>query len=170
MYTEYYQWSPTHNSNSKQYSVQAGQTLKGSIAYDSKTDSYQLTQTILETGQVSSQSVPAQNGKKYTVPYFVYEKVFPCSTYPPDEVVTFRDISVQCDNEDCTNAVQWSANVKDANCDMKAVISNQTTISITWDTSAKSVYDNHSIADLVKLNANGWARNYRLNDRGELVH
>jgi len=40
MYTEYYQWSPTHNSNSKQYPVQAGQTLQGSLQYDEASDSY----------------------------------------------------------------------------------------------------------------------------------
>merc|ERR1719198_2642851 len=26
MYTEYFQWSPTHNSNSKSYDIEAGQT------------------------------------------------------------------------------------------------------------------------------------------------
>jgi len=30
MYTEYFQWRPTHNSNSKQYKVNAGETLHGS--------------------------------------------------------------------------------------------------------------------------------------------
>ena len=29
MYTEYFQWRPTHNSNSKQYKVNAGETLHG---------------------------------------------------------------------------------------------------------------------------------------------
>merc|ERR1711988_1254759 len=45
MYTEYFQWRPTHNSNSKAQSVKAGQTLHGSIVYDSSSDSYTLTQT-----------------------------------------------------------------------------------------------------------------------------
>ena len=31
MYTEYFQWSPTHNSNSRQHSVEAGQTLHGQL-------------------------------------------------------------------------------------------------------------------------------------------
>merc|ERR1711990_37757 len=31
MYTEYFQWSPTHNSNSPSKNVEAGRTLKGSL-------------------------------------------------------------------------------------------------------------------------------------------
>ena len=33
MYTEYFQWRPTHNSNSRQQPVEAGQTLHGSLVY-----------------------------------------------------------------------------------------------------------------------------------------
>ena len=99
MYTEYYQWSPTHNSNSKEYSVNAGQTLHGALVYDSSKDSYTLTQKIVETGKTSSQVVKCQNGKKFTIPYVVYEKTFPCNTYPPDQIVTFRDIIVECDGQ-----------------------------------------------------------------------
>jgi hypothetical protein len=169
MYTEYYQWSPTHNSNSKTFAVSAGQTLKGSLVYDASSDSYQLTQTIVETNSISTQTVPCQAKKQYNLPYFVYEKTFPCATYPPDQIVTFRDIVVECDGKDCTDSVKWAAKVKDANCNMQAVITNQTTISITWDTSAKSLYDTHTDTELVKLNAHGWARNARLSDAGELL-
>lgn len=99
MYTEYFQWSPVHNSNSHQYSVKEGQTLHGSLVYQASTDSYVLTQRIVETGQSSSQVVKCQNGKKFTVPYVVYEKTFPCKTYPPDQIVTFRDIIIECDGK-----------------------------------------------------------------------
>ena len=44
MYTEYFQWSPTRNSNSEQRSVEAGQTLHGSLVYSEADDSYTLTQ------------------------------------------------------------------------------------------------------------------------------
>lgn len=169
MYTEYYQWSPTHNSNSKQYAVKAGQTLKGSLVYDKDTDSYDLTQTIVETGVSSKQNVPCQNGKKYNLPYVVYEKTFPCADYPPDEIVTFRDIQVECDGSDCTEDVIWESKVKDANCDMKAVVHNNTAISITWDTSARSRFDSMDRRDIVNLNANGWARNYALSEDGNAI-
>jgi hypothetical protein len=160
MYTEYYQWKPTHNSNSKTYSVEAGQTLKGALVYDDSTDSYDLSQEIVETGQVSSQNVVCQDGKKYTLPYVVYEKTFPCKDYPPDEIVTFYDVKVECDGQDCTSDVAWTAAVEDANCDMTAHIAQNATstaISITWDTSAASKYDHLTDDELVKLNYHGWA-------------
>lgn len=118
MYTEYYQWRPSHNSNSIQKPVLSGQTLKGSLVYDASSDSYELSQTVLETGVTSSQVVPCQNGKKFLVPYIVYEKVFPCRSYPPDGVVTFRNITMECETAsaasvDCKNLVTWSAQYKD---------------------------------------------------------
>lgn len=156
MYTEYFQWSPTHNSNSDQYPVAAGATLRGSIVYDKSSDSYELTQKILETGDVSSQTVKCQNGKRYTVPYVVYEKTFPCRDYPPDGVVTFSNITVECDGVPCD--IKWEAKVKDPNCDMAAHIKPDGTISITWDTSAASKYDNMTLPELYALNAKagGW--------------
>lgn len=158
MYTEYFQWSPTHNSNSPSKNVEAGQTLKGSLVYDSSADSYKLTQTVVETGATSSQVVKCQSGKKYTLPYVVYEKTFPCKDYPPDGNVTFRDIVVECDGKDCASQVKWTPKVKDANCNMAAHIDSKgNTISITWDTSAASMYDNHTRAELFDLNYHGWA-------------
>ena len=169
MYTEYYQWSPTHNSNSKTHSVEAGQTLKGTMVYDKSTDSYDLSQTIVETGVSSTQNVPCQSGKKYNLPYIVYEKTFPCADYPPDEHVTFRDIKMECDGTDCTNDIVWASKVQDANCNMQAVVHNNTAISITWDTTLKSKYDGIDRAALVKLNAHGWARNYVLAADGNVA-
>ena len=160
MYTEYYQWSPTHNSNSKQVPVKSGQTLHGSMTYDASSDSYFLNQTIVETGVSSTQTVKAQNGKKYRLPYIVYEKTFPCKDYPPDEVVTFRDIVAECDGKTCTNDIKWAAKVKDANCDMKANIISNTEISITWNTKASSRYDSFNEKELFQLNAHGWAKDF----------
>jgi len=160
MYTEYFQWSPEHNSNSNQHSVSAGQTLHGAIKYSESDDSYTITQTIVETGVSSSQVVKCQNGKKFTVPYIVYEKTFGCSSYPPDGKVTFRDISVECDGKDCTKDVKWAAKVYDANCNMEAHIESSTQISITWDTSLTSKYDNFTDSELVALNAKGWGARF----------
>ena len=53
MYTEYFQWSPTHNSNSRQHSVEAGQTLHGQLYYVESQDAYVLNQTVVETGAPS---------------------------------------------------------------------------------------------------------------------
>jgi len=157
MYTEYFQWKPVDNSNSASHSVEAGQTLHGVLNYDSSSDSYTLSQTIVETGVSSTQVVKCQSGKKYTVPYVVYEKKFPCKDYPPDEAVTFTNIKIECDGEDCTNEVKWASKVKDANCNMKANIISPTSISITWSNSVESRFDNHTRGELHDLNYNGWA-------------
>jgi hypothetical protein len=74
--------------------------------------------------------------------------------------VTFYDISIECDYQDCTDSVKWASAVKDANCDMTAVINNQTSISITWDTSASSVMDDYSLEEQVKFNAHGWGAKF----------
>jgi hypothetical protein len=164
MYTEYFQWSPEHNSNSNQQPVNSGQTLHGYLIYDEASDSYNLTQAVVETGAVSTQIVKCQKeggffgkGKKYKLPYIVYEKVFPCANYPTDGVVTFEDIVIECDGKDCTNQTKWTPMVKDSNCNFKANIISPSQISITWDTSAASKYDNHTDAELYDLNYKGWA-------------
>ena len=157
-YTEYFQWSPTHNSNSKAIACSAGDTLHGSLVYDAGADSYVLTQTNVDTGAVSTQTVACQSGKQYTVPYVVYEKTFPCADYPPDENVTFYDIIAECDDAiDCADEIAWTPDVKDANCDMAAHVLDARTISITWDTSATSAYDRLSALELFELNHRGWA-------------
>jgi len=162
MYTEYFQWSPEANSNSKQQDVKAGQTLHGSLVYSAGGDSYTLTQTVVETGATSSQVVKCQSGKKYTVPYIVYEKTTKCKNYPPDEKVTFFDIVAECDGADCTNDIKWEAKVKDANCEMKAVITSNTEISITWSNSAASRFDNMTAGQIYDINNHGWARSLNL--------
>ena len=98
------------------------------------------------------------------VPYVVYEKVFPCKMYPPEEKVTFTDIVAECDGKDCRSQIIWSAKVKDANCNMAAhIAAGGSEISITWDTNAPSKYDNMTAAELYDLNMHGtWAQNLQL--------
>lgn len=98
-YTEYFQWQPEANSNSAQMPINSGDVLHGSLVYSASDDSYTLTQTNTANGQASSQVVKCQDGKKFIIPYVVYEKTFPCNSYPPDENVTFFDISVECDGK-----------------------------------------------------------------------
>ena len=164
MYTEYFQWRPEHNSNSQQHIARAGQTLHGSLVYDASSDSYICTQTIVETGVKSTQTVKCQNGKKYALPYVVYEKVYPCGDYPPDGIVTFTDIVAECDGKDCAADIQWVGKNKDGgHCNMKANIgAGNKDISITWDTSLPSAYDNHTRTELFDLNYHGWATKLNL--------
>jgi len=91
----------------------------------------------------------------------VYEKKWKCSLYPPDGVVTFRNITVECDGVDCTRDVQWEAKVRDANCNMRASIDTEhNEISILWDTSATSAVDNLTLAETIALNAGGWGASF----------
>ena len=161
-YTEYFQWSPTHNSNSRQFSVKAGDTLHGSVVYQPDDDSYLLTQESASGGQ-STQVVKCQDGKKYTLPYVVYEKEWRCSAYPPDGVVTFNNITIECDGSDCTDTVKWSAQVKGSNCDMTAHVDKYPAeISITWDTSKPSKFDGMREEELIERNSrSGWGRMFR---------
>lgn len=162
------QWEPEHNSNSPQKAVKPGDTLRGSLVYNHLSDSYSLSQTVVETGVTSTQVVKCQAGKKFLVPYVVYEKTFPCCAYPPDGVVTFHNITMECETAsepriDCKELVQWSAEVKDDNCEMRAHIDSSDQIRITWDTTMASKYDTYSHAELVALNtrgrsASGWAK------------
>merc|ERR1711937_588893 len=124
----------------------------GEITYMQSEDAYNLTQTILETGETSSQIVKCQDGKKYTIPYVVYEKTWSCSHYPPNEEVKFTNIKIECDNEDCTKSVEWAAKVKDSNCEMTAHIDNPEQIRITWNTGADSKYDSLTPQELLLLN------------------
>ena len=80
-----------------------------------------------------------------------------CSAYPPDGKVAFRDIVVECDGKPCK--VEWEAKVEDPNCGMQAHIDTANNeISITWDTSLTSKYDNSTAAELIALNSqHGWA-------------
>jgi len=160
-YTEYYQWSPTKNVNSKTITVKAGQTLHGTISYENTTDSYVISQTVVETGASSSQTVKAQSAKKFDLPYVVYEKVWTCTTYPPDGVVTFRNITIFCDYALCTNNVKWTAAVKDSNCQMAAHVDKYPQeISITWNPKAESEYASWEQSKLVEYNGQGWGRQY----------
>ena len=161
-YTEYFQWKPEHNSNSDQISVKAGQKLHGILEYNSTTDSYDCTQTNTATGVKSYQNVKCQSGKKYVLPYVVYEKVFPCGDYPPDGAVTFTDIIAECDGKDCAAAMTWKPVVFEDHCDFRGhVASGNSEISLTWNTKMESKYDNFTRAELFDLNGganiNTWA-------------
>lgn len=157
METRYHKYWPWDWRSSRGYAAEAGQTLHGSIAYDESSDSYTIKQTIVETNDTTWQVVKCRHGEKFTVPYVVYEKVWHCGSYPPDGRVTFTDIKVECDGQDCTSKVQWEAKFKDDNCNMRAHVESPTQISITWDTSAPSAYDSVPEAELIRKNSGGWA-------------
>eukprot|EP00163_Fabomonas_tropica_P027436 TRINITY_DN5286_c0_g1_i2.p1 TRINITY_DN5286_c0_g1~~TRINITY_DN5286_c0_g1_i2.p1 ORF type:complete len:284 (-),score=87.89 TRINITY_DN5286_c0_g1_i2:145-969(-) len=161
-YCENFIWQPVYNQDSPSFSVSPGQTMHGIMTYDASSDSYNVTQSCVETGATSSLQAKVPNGKKVTIPYVVYEKTWPCRDYPSDEKVTFYDIKASCDNQDCTSQVKWEAKVKDANCDFAAHINSNNTIDITWNTQAASKYDGMTLIELHELNNKGWAKTLNL--------
>mmetsp|Transcript_50600 Transcript_50600/g.58227 ORF Transcript_50600/g.58227 Transcript_50600/m.58227 type:complete len:267 (+) Transcript_50600:64-864(+) len=136
IYTEYYQWSPSNNLDSDQYTVMAGDQLWGKITYNGdEKQSYTLSQTDVTTGQTSQMTVPVQkvNGvyKNYTVQYIVYEKVAQCNQYGADQKVVFSDIKVLCNN--AAIEPKWTTGVVENVCDFKAHVVSPSEVEITWN-------------------------------------
>uniref|UniRef100_A0A7S1Q0B7 Uncharacterized protein n=1 Tax=Neobodo designis TaxID=312471 RepID=A0A7S1Q0B7_NEODS len=148
-YTEYFQWSPTHNVDSTSYPTSTGNTLHGEIIFNGVNEqSYTVRQTDQTQGQSSQMTIPVQrdvwgNYKNYTVLYVVFEKIAQCNEYPPDEIVTFKDINVYCDGELITP--QWTTAVVDEVCDFTAHVINPHEISITWNTQSSKRPAKHLI-------------------------
>ena len=65
----------------------------------------------------------------------MYEKTAPCKDYPPDEIVTFTNLTVAYDGVVAPAA--WTTGVVDQVCDFKANIIDPNTVSITWNTKAE---------------------------------
>jgi hypothetical protein len=68
IYNEYYQWSPSHNQNSAQHVVKAGDQLYGSIKLNAATKSYDIYHNVSgSTTWDVTMNIPIQKGKTYTV-------------------------------------------------------------------------------------------------------
>ena len=72
--------------------------------------------------------------KKYTVLYFVYEKVAQCGHYPPDQQVTFEDIKVFCSGRQVFP--KWTTSYVEDVCNFRAQVVSNSSIRITWNTTA----------------------------------
>jgi hypothetical protein len=65
----------------------------------------------------------------------VYEKVAPCGDYPPDGIVTFNDLTLECNGTVVADPGWTTAYVEDV-CDNRAKVVDPKTIQITWNTKA----------------------------------
>lgn len=120
--------------------LQAGDLLYGSITFNPANQSYTIYHNVSgsTTWEVSTNiKVQKKNKefKNYTIAYFVYEKVAPCGDYPPDGIVTFTNIRMECDNKQVTP--NWSTAYVEDVCNNRASIVDPATIKITWDTKAE---------------------------------
>jgi len=139
MYNEYYQWSPTYNYDSKSFDVSAGDVLYGNVTYVESTQSYLMVHVDMTTGATVSSTIAIQkqsNGdyKEYTIAYFVFEKEARCDQYPPNNQVTFYDISIYYNNKKVSPT--WTTAYVDDVCNNRAKVVDEATIQITWDSSA----------------------------------
>ena len=158
IYNEYFQWSPTNNKNSASHTVQPGDVLYGSVTFDEKTNSYDVFHKDLTDGWSVHTNIPVQRAasavnddggrrlwspsphkgayKNYTIVYVVFEKVAQCDQYPPDDEVTFYNITVERDGVPVETA--WSTDFVDDNCDNRAHIVDANTVKFTWDSTDNS--------------------------------
>lgn len=102
---------------------------------------YLICQTDLTTSQSSCQTVQVEQNsdgsyKNYSISYWVFEKVANCQDYPPDNKVTFYNITLEYDGKDVTDSMSWTTSYVDDVCNNRAHIVNSRTIEITWDSSA----------------------------------
>ena len=138
-FSRYFQWSPTHNQNSNNFQVSAGDVLYGSIVFDESKMAYTVNQTATgSTNQGVQMKIPVQRTSKgyktFTIAYVVYEKVAPCGDYPPDGAVTFNQLILECNGTAVTP--QWTTAYVEDVCNNRASVVDPATIKITWDTKA----------------------------------
>jgi len=141
IYNEYYQWSPESNYDSKASDVSAGDLIYGSVTFNGNSaQSYNMYHKDLTIGWSVNSTIAVQkeangNYKQYTIAYFVFEKVANCDQYPPNNEVTFFNISIYYNDEKVSP--QWSTAYVDNVCDNRATVIDESTIKITWDSQGK---------------------------------
>jgi hypothetical protein len=145
IYNEYYQWSPTHNQNSASHVVYPGDLIYGSVTYQPASHSYNIYHSDLTTGHQWSvnMSIGVQqkggNYKTYNMIYVVFEKVCrSCDMYPPDNIVTFHNISAYWGNTKI--APRWTTGYVDNVCNNRAHIVDAETVTITWNSQSEEDY------------------------------
>jgi hypothetical protein len=150
-YSEYFQWSPENNINSQSFPTSTGNLLKGSIVFtdDPQNPYYTVTQYDTVQQQNSTITIPVQQNsagvfKNFTILYIVFEKLTECYNYPPDQVVTFKNINVECNGVKISPA--WTAHHVDRLCDFEAHVESPSQVSITWNISSSS----HPSPDLIR--------------------
>jgi len=134
IYNEYFQWEPEKNVNSAQHSVKAGDVVYGKVTYNPTTNAYDMVHSDINSGWSVNTSIPIQQKdgkyKLFTIIYFVFEKVWACDMYPPNNQVTFYDIVVEYDNQAVTP--KWNTSYVDNACNCRAKVLSETSIQITW--------------------------------------
>jgi len=149
IYNEYFQWVPTHNENSGQHTVKAGDVVYGSVTYLPSSQSYMMYHSDQNDGWSVNTTIPIQKSgtqyKNYTIVYFVMEKVCTtCSQYPPDDIVMFYNLNFEYNNKKVTPTCTTA--FVDNTCNNRAKVNTDGTIQITWS----STFDEEPVSPLNK--------------------
>eukprot|EP01083_Nonionella_stella_P095923 269423_1 len=146
IYNEYFQWEPPHNENSKSTVVYPGDLLYGSITYQPASNSYDVYHSDQTEGHEWSVNMTIEVQKSgrgeykvYNMIYVVFEKVCKrCDMYPPDDIVTFQNISVFWNGKK-VDPLWTTAYVEDV-CNNRAKVVDNSTIAITWNSKSDTDY------------------------------
>jgi hypothetical protein len=138
IYNEYFQWVPTHNENSRSHRVYPGDLIYGSVTLDAANHAYKVYHADLTSGHEWSVNTTiaiqtkAGSYKTYSMTYFVFEKTCrSCNEYPPDDIVTFSNISVYWNG--VQKSPKWTTAYVDNVCNNRAHVVDESTITITWN-------------------------------------
>eukprot|EP01084_Bolivina_argentea_P269685 458385_1 len=139
IYNEYFQWEPIDNYNSKSGKTRPGDLIYGSVTFNENKQSYHMIHTDLTNrftveSDIAVQKDPKTNNyKKYTIGYFVFEKTCTfCTEYPPNNIIIFHNITVYYGGKKIAKPKIITA-VVDEICEFKAHVIDDSTISITWN-------------------------------------
>eukprot|EP01084_Bolivina_argentea_P155217 270495_1 len=145
IYNEYFQWQPPHNENSRKHVVYPGDKLYGSITYQPATHSYNVYHSDETKGHEWSVNMTVAVQKKgsdyktYNMIYVVFEKTCSsCDMYPPDDIVTFSNITVLWAGKKLSPT--WTTSYVDNVCNNRAHVVDAETITITWNSKSKQNY------------------------------
>eukprot|EP00483_Globobulimina_turgida_P008208 UN08224 len=121
---EYYQWHPSHDTKSKTVSTSPGDIIYSWINYTR--NAYLMHVENTRTKQFVETTIPVQetNGvyKLYTIAYFVFEhSCTDCAQYPPDNGVTFYNISITY-NGVLEKSPVWTTGYRTNKCNNRAQI------------------------------------------------
>lgn len=145
IYNEYFQWSPENNENSPSVPVNAGDKIYGEVTLIKGANgepTYHQKHVNVATGQTVTQDIPIQKAadgsyKQFNIIYFVFEKTWPCYMYPPDNKVTFTNITIDFNFKQLVQP-SWTTAFVDDNCNNRAHIDSADQVSITWNSQGQS--------------------------------
>ena len=140
IFQEVFDWNNMHDSRSPEaYRVAPGDTLTQSLRYEASTHSYDMYLASSSGKQIAwNYKLERKQKANESTAYIVVEHApQSCSEFPPSGGITFSDIYVEVDNEPVA-APAWRVEQESPACNSKAVLVDDTTVRLEWDSSMPS--------------------------------